>query len=232
MPKLIKKRVSKKTSDTEVEVEEKLSSLKDTLKERQKTALTFGAGIVIIIVAVVGFLVYSSTSQKKARMLEFEGYKIYYGNPQVQTVNKEEQYKKALDVFRKAYDTKNSPFPLFYVAACYYELGKYDDALKTLKDFTQKYPNDERFSPLAYQKMALTYIKKGDIKEAEKTLDTLYSLKGEIFKDFSLMEYGKLLEKEGRVEEAKKKYEELAKKFPNSPFKDEVKAKLAEKKEG
>jgi TolA-binding protein len=46
------------------------------------------------------------------------------------------------------------------------------------------------------------------------------------------MEYGKLLEKEGKTEEAKKKYEELAKKFPNSPFKDEVKAKLAEKKEG
>ena len=232
MPKLIKKRVSKKTGDTEVQVQERLSSLKDTLKERQRTALKFGAGIVIIIVAVVGFLVYSSNAAKKARLLEYEGYTTYYGNPQAQAVNKEARYKKALDVFKKAYDTKKSPFSLFYVSACYYELGKYDDALKTLKEFTQKYPNDERYSPLAYQKMALTYIKKGDIKEAEKTLDTLNSIKGDVFKDFALMEYGKLLEKEGKVDEAKKKYEELAKKFPNSPFKDEVKSKLAEKKEG
>jgi predicted negative regulator of RcsB-dependent stress response len=218
MPKAIKKRVSKKTGDTEVEVQERLSSLKDTLKERQRMVLKIGAGIVIIIIAVVGLLVYSSNSQKKARMLEYEGYKIYYSNQQVQAINKEEQYKKALETFKKAYDTKNSPFSLFYIAATYYELGKYDDALKTLKDFTQKYSNDEKFIPLAYQKMALAYIKKGDINGAEKTLDTLYNLKGDIFKDFALMEYGKLLEKEGKVEEAKKKYEELAKKFPNSPF--------------
>jgi predicted negative regulator of RcsB-dependent stress response len=218
MPKAIKKRGSKKTGNTEVEVQERLSSLKDTLKERQKMVLKIGAGIVIIIIAVVGLLVYSSNSQKKARMLEYEGYKIYYSNQQVQPINKEEQYKKALDMFKKAYDTKNSPFSLFYIAATYYELGKYDDALKTLKDFTRKYSNDEKFIPLAYQKMALAYIKKGDLNGAEKTLDTLYNLKGDIFKDFALMEYGKLLEKEGKVEEAKKKYEELAKKFPNSPF--------------
>jgi len=231
MPKTIKKRISKKSGDTEVKVQERLSSLKDTLKKRQKSAIIFGAGILIVIIAVVGFFVYSSTSQKKARMLEYEGYKIYYSQ-QAQPLNTEEQYKKALDMFRKAYDTKSSPFSLFYIAACYYELGKYDDTMKTLNDFTRKYPNNEEFIPLAYQKIALTYIKKSDMNGAEKALDSLYNLKGDIYKDFALMEYGKLLEKEGKAEEAKKKYEELAKKFPNSPFIEEVKAKLAEKKEG
>jgi predicted negative regulator of RcsB-dependent stress response len=231
MPKAIKKRISKKTGDTELEVQERLSSLKDTLKERQTSAIKIGAGILIAIIAVVAFFVYSSTSQKKAKMLEFEGYKIYYSQ-QAQPLNKEEQYKKALDMFRKAYDTKNSPFSLFYMAACYYELGKYDDTIKTLNDFTRKYPNNEEFIPLAYQKIALTHIKKNDINGAEKALDSLYNLKGDIYKDFALIEYGKLLEKEGKAEEAKKKYEELAKKFPNSPFIEEVKAKLAEKKEG
>ena len=231
MPKTIKKRISKKSGDTEVKVQERLSSLKDTLKKRQKSAIIFGAGILIVIIAVVGFFVYSSTSQKKARMLEYEGYKIYYSQ-QAQPLNTEEQYKKALDMFRKAYDTKSSPFSLFYIAACYYELGKYDDTMKTLNDFTRKYPNNEEFIPLAYQKIALTYIKKSDINGAEKALDSLYNLKGDIYKDFALMEYGKLLEKEGKAEEAKKKYEELAKKFPNSPFIEEVKANLAKKKEG
>ncbi len=231
MPKTIKKRISKKSGDTEVKVQERLSSLKDTLKKRQKSAIKIGAGILIVIIAVVGFFVYFSTSQKKAKILEYEGYKIYYSQ-QAQPLNTEEQYKKALDMFRKAYDTKSSPFSLFYIAACYYELGKYDDTMKTLNDFTRKYPNNEEFIPLAYQKIALTYIKKSDINGAEKALDSLYNLKGDIYKDFALMEYGKLLEKEGKAEEAKKKYEELAKKFPNSPFIEEVKAKLADKKEG
>jgi predicted negative regulator of RcsB-dependent stress response len=231
MPKAIKKRISKKTGDTEVEVQERLSSLKDTLRERQRTAVKIGAGILIVIIAVVGFFVYSSTSQKKAKMLEFEGSKLYY-DQQAQPLNNEEKYVKALERFRKAYDTKSSPFSLFYIAACYYELGKYDDSMKTLNDFTRKYPNNAEFIPLVYQKMALTYIKKDDLSGAKQALESLHNLKGDIYKDFALMEYGKILEKEGKAEEARKKYEELAKKFPDSPFIEEVKAKLAEKKEG
>jgi predicted negative regulator of RcsB-dependent stress response len=231
MPKSIKKRILKKTDDTEIEVQQKLYSFKDTLKERQTTAIKIGAGILIVIFAVGGFFVYSSNSQHKAKMFENEGYRIYYSQ-QTQPLNREAQYKKALDTFKKAYDTKNSPFSLFYIAASYYELGQYDNTIKALNDFTRKYPNNKEFVPLAYQKMALAYLKKNDISEAEKALDSLYNSKGDIYKDFALMEYGKLLEKEGKAAEAKKKYEELAKKFPDSPFIEEVKAKLAEKKAG
>lgn len=231
MPKPIKKRISKKTTDTEEEVKEKISSLRDTLKERQQTALKYGIGILVVIIAAVGFLVYSYTAHKKAKVFEYEAYRIYYGSTQP-SVNREEQYRKALDTFKKAYDTKKSPTSLFYIAACYDELGQYDEALNTLKDFTRKYSNDEKFLPLAYHKMAVIYLKKGDANEAKKTLDTLYSLKGDIYKDFALMEYGKLLEKEGNTDEAKKKYQELVTKFPNSPFKDEADAKLSGKKGG
>jgi tetratricopeptide (TPR) repeat protein len=231
MPKPIKKRVPKKTASTEADVKDKLVSLKDTIKERQTTAIKYGAGVLVIFIAIVSFLLYSYTSQKKARMFEYEAYKTYYNDNQGQSVNKEEQYKKALDIFKKAYDTRKTPISLFYIACCYYELGKYDDALKTLKDFTQRYSNEERFIPLAYQKMAISYIKQGNVNEAIKTLDTLYNLHSNIYKDFALMEYGKLLEKEGKIDEAKKKYKELTTKFPNSPFLEEAKVKLSEKSE-
>jgi predicted negative regulator of RcsB-dependent stress response len=231
MPKSIKKRIPKKTVTSEADVKNKLAGLKDTLKERKKTALTYGAGILVILIVIVSFLVYNYTSQKKAKIFEYEAYKIYYNTP-AQSVTKEEQYKKALDIFKKAYDTRKSPTSLFYIAACYYELGKYDDALKTLKDFTQRYSKEDRFIPLVYQKIATVYLKKGDINEATKTLDTLYSLNSDIYKDLALIEYGRLLEKAGKIEEAKKKYKELTTRFPNSPFMDEAKAKLSEKKGG
>jgi predicted negative regulator of RcsB-dependent stress response len=230
MPKPIKKRIPKKTAAAEVDVKDKLAGLKDMIKERQKTALKYGATVLVILIAAIGFLLYSRASEKNARLLESEAYNIYYNEYQKSSPNKEEQYKKALDIFKKAYDTKKSPLSLFYIAACYYELGNYDDAMKTLKDFTQRYSSEENFIPLAYQKMAMVYIKKGDINGAMKTLDTLYNLNGDIFKDFALIEYGRLLEKEGKIEEAKKKYKELTIKFPNSPFIEEAKAKLSEKK--
>jgi len=231
MPKQIKKRIPKKTVTSEADVKNKLAGLKDTLKERKKTALTYGGGILVILIVIVSFLVYNYTSQKKAKIFEYEAYKIYYNTP-AQSVTKEEQYKKALDIFKKAYDTRKSPTSLFYIAACYYEIGKYDDALKTLKDFTQRYSKEDRFIPLVYQKITTVYLKKGDINEATKTLDTLYSLNSDIYKDLALIEYGRLLEKAGKIEEAKKKYKELTTRFPNSPFMDEAKAKLSEKKGG
>jgi len=141
-------------------------------------------------------------------------------------------YQKALELFKKASDTRKSPFSLFYIAACYYELGKQDEALKALKDFARTYADDDKYAPLAYQKMALIYAKQGNINEAKKALDSISSMKGDVYKDFALLEYGKLLEKEGKSDEAKKKYTELVQKFPNSPFKDEVAAKLSGKKEG
>jgi predicted negative regulator of RcsB-dependent stress response len=231
MPKSIKKRVLKKTVTSEADVRNKIAGLKDTIKERKKTALIYGAGILVILIATISFLVYNYNSQKKARIFEYEAYKIYYSPPS-QGLNKEEQYKKALDIFKKAYDTRKSPISLFYIAACYYEIGKYDDALKTLKDFTQRYSKEYSFIPLVYQKMATIYLKKGDINEAMKTLDILYSLSSDIYKDLALVEYGRLLEKAGKTEEAKKKYKELITRFPNSPFADEARAKISEKKEG
>jgi predicted negative regulator of RcsB-dependent stress response len=232
MPKAIKKRSPKKISGTESEVKDKLASWKDTIKERQKTALQYGAIILIAIIAISGFLFYTYTSKEKARMVEYEAYKIYQNMYQTQPINRDERYKKALDMFKKSYDTRKSPSVLLYIAGCYYELGRYDEAITTLKDFTQRYSKEEKFIPLAYEKMAMAYIRKGDTKEAMKILEALYNLKGDIYKDFVLIESARLLEKEGRTEEAKKKYKELSERFPNSPFSDEAKAKLNEKKKG
>ena len=225
MPKAIKKRIPKKTADAETEVKERLSTLRDTLRERQKTAIKIGAGILVVIIAVASFFIYSHNSAKKAQEYGYQAYKIFYSADRLPPTDKEGQYKKALELFNKAYGTKKSPVSLFYSAACYYELGKYDDALKTLKEFTQKYSGEKRFIPLVYQKMAMVYVKKGDMNEALKTLDTLSALPGDIFKDLALLESGKLLEKQGKPDEAKKKYEELTKKFPDSPYKDEAAAK-------
>jgi len=226
MPKAIKKRIPKKTADAETEVKERISTLRDTLRERQKTAIKIGAGVLVVLIAVASFFIYSYNSGKKAQGYEYQAYKIFYSAARVPLTDREGQYKKALEMFNKAYGTRKSPVSLFYIAACYYELGKYEDALKTLKDFTQNYAGEKRLFPSAYQKMATVYIKKGDMNEALKTLETLSALPGDILKDLALLESGKLLEKQGKQDEAKKKYEELTRKFPDSPYKDEAAAKL------
>lgn len=232
MPKAIKKRLPKKITNTEVEVKDKLADLRDTLMARQKTMVKYSIIVLVAIVLISGFLFYIYSSQQKAKELEYEAYKIYYNMYQKQPLSREEQYKKALDIFKKAYDTRKSPISLFYSAGCYYELGQYDDALNTLKEFAQRYSNEKRFIPLVYQKMAMVYLRKGNVNEAMNAIDSMYNLKGDIYKDLALIEYARLLEREGKIEEAKKKYKELTTQFPDSPFSDEAKTKLSGKKEG
>ncbi|MCX5720037.1 MAG: tetratricopeptide repeat protein [Nitrospirae bacterium] len=80
--------------------------------------------------------------------------------------------------------------------------------------------------------MAMVYLRKGNINEAINAIDSMYNLKSDIYKDLALIEYARLLEREGKTEEAKKKYKELTTQFPDSPFSDEAKIKLSGKKEG
>jgi len=67
MPKAIKKRIPKKTADAETEVKERISTLRDTLRERQKTAIKIGAGVLVVLIADASFFIYSYNSGKKTQ---------------------------------------------------------------------------------------------------------------------------------------------------------------------
>ena len=229
MPKPIKRKVVKKTA-SEIEVKGVISRLRESAARKKGPVMAATGAVLISAGAIAGSFIYSSTMKNKAAKLEYEAYEMYYGLYQAQPAAEEEQYKKSLEMFKKAYDTKKSPVSMFYIANCYYELGRYDEALNTLRELNQKFPDDERFVPLSYYKMAMAGLKKGSNEEALKYLDILYRYKTGTYKDLSLIESGKILETMGKADDAKRKYEELTKNFPQSPFAEEAQIKLGEKK--
>lgn len=229
MPRPIKKKIIKKTA-TEVEVKGIISKLRESIVNNKSVFISVIALFIVSVGAIAGFFIYSNNIKVRAEKLGHEAYKIYYRLYQKQPVTKEEQYKHALELFKKAYDTKKSPLYLFYIASCNYEMGRYDDAMNTLKELNQKFPDDERFVPLSYYKMAMINLKKGNNDEALKSLDVLHNYKTGTYKDLSLIESGRILEAMGKAEEAKVKYQELIKNFPRSPFMEETTAKIGEKK--
>lgn len=229
MPKQIKKRAHKKTLDTETDVKDKLTTFVEGIKERQKRLAIYGFVVLVIIIIIVSFFLYSSNQQKTARQLEYNAYNIYYNEYQPSQITDQERYERALALFKKSYNTKKTPRALLYIASCYYELGRYDDALKTLKDFSERYADEHAMIPLAYIQMAQAYRQKGEPDEALKTLDDFSHFKSDLYKDYALMESGRILEKEGKLEEAKDKFNELTARFPDSPFFEEAQAKGGEK---
>jgi predicted negative regulator of RcsB-dependent stress response len=192
----------------------------------------YGSVAAVFVAVAVGLLFYKYTSDEKARQLEYEAYKIYHNEYQKTPLAKQEQFRKASDLFNQAYSKNKSPRLLLYIAGCYSEAEKYQDALKTLDIFFKNHSSEKNLLPLGYKQAASLHLKMGNKAEALKTLDSLYKLQGDIFKDLALIETARILEDDGKKDEATAKYKELTEKFKDSPFFEEAKVKLGEKKEG
>ncbi len=231
MPKAIKKKVKKKTVGTEAEVKDRFSDLIDTFKKRQKSIFIYSAGALSVILVIAAILFYQYYSEVKSRQLEYEAYKIYYNEFQKDTLTTQERFEKALDIFKQSYSKSKSPRRLLYIASSYYELGRYDEALASLDEFIKRYAEEKDILPLVSQNMAMIHIRKGNKQEALRVLDDLYNSGTNIFKDYALIKSARILEMDGKKEEATAKYKELTEKFPQSPYFEEANIKLGENKE-
>lgn len=222
MPKVIKKKTPKPIHKEEENIKTIVEKTRHFL-ERKNYYIIALLGIVLIIAVVY---IYKASASRQADSLQYEGYKLYYGLYQIQPISDKERYEKSLEGFQRAYEIKKSQFSLYYMANCYYRLKRYDDAIKRLKELNETFPDDERFVPLTYYKMAMASLKKGNKEDALKYLEILYNYRTASYKDLSLLETGKILEDMGRRDEADRKYETLIKKFSNSPYIKEAEARL------
>lgn len=222
MPKAIKKRISRKTETADFG--ETVADIRNKLRERQKTlAYAFFAAILLLI-AIGAFVVYNRINAGKAQELAYEGYQMLAAPP-AQNIPPADRFKNALQKFNASYAAKNNPAILLYVADCEYALGNLDETIKSLKKIVDEHP-DPKIASLAYYKMAMTYIRKGDLNSALKTFDTLIAMKEALMQDMALMQSGKTLESMGRTAEAKNKYRELITRFPASPLLNDAKTML------
>jgi tetratricopeptide (TPR) repeat protein len=232
MPKAIKKRVAKKPGLKEEEVKSRAFETITLLKEKKKVLIYGLSALALAAILAIVFILYSSSLKKKAYDYERDAYNYYYNINLKNPMTEEERWKKALELFQKAVEVKSTPSAQFYTGNCYFNLGDYENAIKAYNEFIDKYKNNEQILPLVYQKLALTYIKNGRGDEAIRTLNTLAQFKKGIFKDSALRIEAWYYETTGKHEEAVKKYQELVRDFPLSPWSAEAKARVEIEKGG
>lgn len=232
MPKAIKKKVSKKALDTETEIQDRIQDIKKVFEKKQKTLAAYGLITLSAVIVIGGIALYRFNANDKARQLEYEAYKTYYNLYQKTPLPMQERAQKALDLYQQAYAKRKSPRLLLAIADAYAELGRDDEALKTLEDFNKRFAREEALVPLALQKMADIQLRKGNTAEALKTLDRIAAAPGDLLKDVVLLQKARLLEQEGKKDEATALYKKLTEKYPSSPYSEEAKNKIGEKKAG
>ena len=232
MPKAIKKKVSKKELDTEIEVQDRIKNIKKIFENKQRTLAAYGLIALSAAIVIGGMALYRFNAHDKAHQLEYEAYKTYYNLYQKTPLSGQDKAQKAIELYQQAYEKRKSPRLLLSIADAYTTLGKDDEALKTLEDFTKRFAREEALMPLALQKMAGIQIRKGNKAEALKVLDRIVAAPGDMLKDIVLVQKARMLEQDGKKDEATALYKELTEKYPASPYLEEAKGKIGEKKAG
>jgi tetratricopeptide (TPR) repeat protein len=215
MPRTIKKRVDRK-SQTGGNITGKVGDIRERLRQKQRTLVYGLAAFLVAVSAIVAVVVYTRTTATRSHELEFEGQNIL-SSPATQYPNPSDRYKYALDKFKQSYEAAKKPALLLQIADCYYALGEYDQAIKTLNELNAQ-ASDTRILSLSYFKLASAYARKGDTSSALKAYGNMVGLKDAGLQDLALLESGRLYEAMGKKVEAKAKYDELKKKFPKSPL--------------
>ncbi|MCD5411706.1 MAG: tetratricopeptide repeat protein [Thermodesulfovibrionales bacterium] len=203
-----------------------MENIRQKLKQRQRTIVLAAAIFVVLAALIAAFIIHHKVAVDRALELEFKAHKLFHGDPIAdQIIPRPDRYRNALENFRESYEIKGRPHLLLYIANCYYELGYYDNAIKTLKKLNNRY-SGHKIIPLSYFKMAMTYMRKDDPDGALGAFHGLIEIKDGVLHDMALLESGKILEYLGRTEEARNKYKELIDRFPQSVFLNEAKARL------
>jgi tetratricopeptide (TPR) repeat protein len=220
MPKAIKKKAAKKARPEEIQ--DVYAGLQEKFRRRRRTVLAVVIAAFSLLAAAGGAYFYRENRLQTASEMNYRGYKLFHDLYTKEPLTKEDRMNRAIESFRKAYKAKKSPYSLFYIGSAYYELGDYGESVKAFDEIERSFPEDDIYLPLSHYRTAMAYLAQGRKEDALRHLEMLSSLKTGALKDVALFEGARLLESEGRKDEARKWFDRLKKETPESAYAKET----------
>ncbi|MBI5482747.1 MAG: tetratricopeptide repeat protein [Deltaproteobacteria bacterium] len=110
-------------------------------------------------------------------------------------------------------------------AGIYYDLGRQDDALRDYKTFLSKGPRGN-LRAVAHEGLGYVYEAKGEHDRALEEFRLITSA-GEFYRDRSLYNQARVMERKGDKAAAQKLYQEILDKSPTTPLRDDISNRLA-----
>jgi len=211
-------------------VEEALSQ-KEAVFMKHKKAIS--AAIVVVILIVAGVLSYetyiSGPREQEASTALAKG-QDYFANQQYEIALKGDStgFRGLLNIASDYSSTDAGNLANLYAGLCYANLDKWNDAVKYLEKYSPA--DDEMISPAATAALgnAYAHIKQPDkaveyLKKAASMADS--EAEGNANNSLSptfLIQAGEILESQNKKDEALKIYQDIKKKYVNSPVYGEI----------
>ncbi len=201
---------------------ENLEAVESTLSRSEQFIETNQKMITIVVLSVVGVIAlylayqkfYRAPLEEDARSQMFVAEQYFERDSFNLALNGDITYPGFLKIVDDYSSTKSANLAHYYIGISYYNLEKYDEAIKYLKDFSTK---DDMLSPISKGVIGDAYIEKGDIDEAIKYYVKAANEKENNFTSpYFLMKAGQAYETNKEFQKALELFEKIKEKYSNS----------------
>lgn len=206
-------------------------SQKEAVFMKHKKAIS--AAIVVVILIIAGVLSYetyiSGPREQEASTALAKG-QDYFANQQFELALKGDStgYKGFLNIASDYSSTDAGNLANLYAGLCYANLDKWNDAVKYLEKYSAA--DDEMVSPAATAALGNAYAHVKQLDKAVEYLKKAASMadseaEGNANNSLSptfLIQAGEILESQNKKDEALKIYQDIKKKYVNSPVYGEI----------
>src|SRR5262245_25000305 len=198
--------------------------------------LLVGLFVLLLAAGVVGGVFwYDRQASQKAQEMEREATRLFMMRP-ADPQKSDALLKQAIEKYRQVVDqyprTPAAQLALFHLGNALVQSNDLPAAIEAYQRFITLYGSNPSLVPLAQQRLAYTYLLKGDRDQAAKVFTNIVENPGALNKDQALFELARLEETQSRPEGALAHYQELIKNYPNSPYTSEatIRSKLLDTK--
>jgi outer membrane protein assembly factor BamD (BamD/ComL family) len=206
-----------------------LSGLEHQLHRLQeyRRPLLVGLAVLVLAVAAVGTVFWiDRQASQKAQELEREATRLLMVRSTADPKNADNLLKQALAKYREVIEqyprTATAPVAMFRLGNAQAQANDLPAAIETYQRFMLLHGSLPALAGLVQQRLAYSYLLKGDRDQAAKAFTAIVERPGALLKDQALFELARLEESQSRPEGALAHYQELIKTYPASPFASEA----------
>src|SRR5215813_4387582 len=202
------------------EITTSIQTFTEVAYAKKKEILTAASILAVVILAVVGWRLYSNNRNASAQTMLSQAINTF-SDPNIK--DDKDRFTKVLAQAQKTHDNYPSltagQIALYYVALSQEGLG---DTAKATDNLQQVIRNaDAEVAGVAKFALAGIYKKHGDTQKAVDLYKQIYD-KGGYSKSAAMYELAKVSEAGNKLDEAKTYYQKIISDFPDSPFRTEA----------
>ena len=195
--------------------EERLTNFEHWVNENKKVLTYVVGGLFAIVAAYLGFMKFYVTPKSIEANNQIFMAQEYFGKDSLNlALNGDGNYLGFLQIMDDYKWTDAANLSHYYAGIIYLKQGKFEDAIDQLKDFKGK---DKMVTAMSLGALGDAYSELGKMDEAvDYYKKGAYHFENELTTPMLLKKAGMLLENLKKPDEAKKMYEEVKSKYPNT----------------